>query len=37
MNTTALKIRKCRNELDYSQEYMAHQLAILQPAYAKMQ
>jgi len=36
-NKTALKIRKRRNELDYSQEYMASQLAISQPAYAKIE
>ena len=37
MHTTALKIRKRRNELDYSQEYMAQQLEISQPAYAKLE
>ena len=37
MNNTALKIRKRRNELDYSQEYMASQIGISQPAYAKLE
>lgn len=37
MNNTAIKIRKRRNELEYSQEYMAIQLEISQPAYARIE
>ncbi len=37
MNKTAFKIRKRRNELQYSQEYMANQLGISQPAYANLE
>lgn len=37
MNNTAFRIRKKRNELQYSQEYMASQLGISQPAYANLE
>ncbi len=37
MNTTGIKIRKRRNEMQYSQEYMASQLGISQPAYANLE
>ncbi len=37
MNNTAFRIRKKRNELQYSQEYMANQLGISQPAYANLE
>jgi len=37
MNTIAIKIKKRRNELQYSQEYMASQLGISQPAYANLE
>lgn len=37
MNNTAYRIRKKRNDLQYSQEYMASQLGISQPAYANLE
>lgn len=37
MNKTAFKIKKRRNELQYSQEYMASKLGISQPAYANLE
>lgn len=37
METTAKKIRKYRERLDYSQEFMASELGISQPAYAKIE
>jgi len=37
MNNTALKIKKRRNEMQYSQEYMASKLGISQPAYANLE
>jgi len=37
MNNTAIKIKKRRNELQYSQDYMASQLGISQPAYANLE
>lgn len=35
--TTAGKIRKLRESLNYSQEYLARELGISQPAFAKME
>ena len=37
MNTTALKIKKIREYNNFSQSYMAEQLNISQPAYAKIE
>ncbi len=37
MNNTAFRIKKRRNEMQYSQEYMANQLGISQPAYANLE
>ena len=37
MNNSILKIKKRRNELQYSQEYMASKLGISQPAYANLE
>ncbi len=37
METAAKKIRKHRERLDYSQEFMANELGISQPAYAKIE
>lgn len=37
METTAKKIKKHREALNYSQEFLAGQLGISQPAYAKME
>jgi len=37
METTAKRIRKYREALDYSQEFMASKLGISQPAFAKIE
>ncbi len=37
MNNTVFRIRKRRNEMQYSQEYMASKLGISQPAYANLE
>lgn len=37
MKKTAKKIRKYRENLKYSQDYMANELGISQPAYAKIE
>ena len=37
MNNTVYKIRRKRNEMQYSQEYMATKLGISQPAYANLE
>ncbi len=37
MNDLGFKIKRRRNEMQYSQEYMASQLEISQPAYANLE
>jgi len=37
METTHKKIKRLRESYNYTQEYMAHELGISQPAYAKIE